>query len=138
MSLLLPFPAFRRGRRLIQLFAGIGLVRVPIPIALFFVNIRVPAPVFANGTLWLLSGFLLMNLLVLLEVADRLTLKNDLEIARQIQQAMLPRGAFQSAGVEAFGMTRPANLLGTLRIETGFSAAPPRRRRPSPRRSAAM
>ena len=32
-----------------------------------------------------------MNLLVLLEVADRLTLKRDLEIAREIQLAMLPR-----------------------------------------------
>ena len=42
----------------------------------------VPHPVFAAGTLWLVTGFLLVNLLVLLEVADRLTLKNDLEIAR--------------------------------------------------------
>ena len=39
-----------------------------------------------------------MNLLVLLEVADRLSLKNDLEIARDIQQAMLPRGIYQRAG----------------------------------------
>jgi len=45
-------------------------------------------------------------------VADRLTLKNDLEIARGIQQAMLPRGAFHASGVEAFGMTRPANTVG--------------------------
>ena len=44
------------------------------------------------------TGFLLVNLLVLLEVADRLSLKNDLEIAREIQQAMLPRAAFQRAG----------------------------------------
>ena len=72
----------------------------------------VPHPAFAPGTLWLLVGFLLLNLLVLLEVADRLSLKNDLEIARQIQQAMLPRGAFQAAGLEAFGMTRPANTVG--------------------------
>ena len=46
--------------------------------------------------MWLLTGFLLVNLLVLLEVADRLSLKNDLEIAREIQQAMLPRAAFQA------------------------------------------
>ena len=71
-----------------------------------------PHPAFAPGTLWLLTGFLLVNLLVLLEVADRLSLKNDLEIAREIQQAMLPRGAFQAPGVEAFGMTRPANTVG--------------------------
>ena len=71
-----------------------------------------PHPVFARGTLWLLAGFLLVNLLVLLEVADRFTLKNDLEIAREIQLAMLPRRAFQAPCVEAFGMTRPANTVG--------------------------
>jgi len=97
---------------LLELFGGFGLMRIPIPIALFFVNIRVPAPVFADGTLWLLSGFLLMNLLVLLEVADRLSLKRDLEVAREIQQAMLPDGTWSGPGVEAFGLTKPANTVG--------------------------
>jgi sigma-B regulation protein RsbU (phosphoserine phosphatase) len=71
-----------------------------------------PRPVFVDGTLWLLTGFLLVNLLVLLEVADRLSLKNDLEIARDIQQAMLPKSPFEAEGIEAFGMTRPANTVG--------------------------
>jgi sigma-B regulation protein RsbU (phosphoserine phosphatase) len=97
---------------LVQLFDGFGLMRVPIPIALFFVNIRVPAPLFANGTVWLLCGFLLMNLLVLLEVADRLSLKRDLEVAREIQNAMLPEGTWSGPGVEAFGLTKPANTVG--------------------------
>ncbi len=65
-----------------------------------------------RGTSWLVFGFLLTNLLVLLEVADRLSLKNDLDIAREIQQAMLPRGAYIVPGVEAFGRTRPANTVG--------------------------
>ena len=95
---------------LLQLFAGVGLARVPI--VPFLVNLRVPAPVFANGTMWLLSGFLLMNLLVLLEVADRLSLKRDLEVAREIQQAMLPDGTWSGPGVEAFGLTKPANTVG--------------------------
>jgi serine phosphatase RsbU (regulator of sigma subunit) len=77
-----------------------------------FELLLLPHPVFARGTLWLLAGFLLINLLVLLEVADRLTLKNDLEIAREIQLAMLPRRAFQAPCLEAFGMTRPANTVG--------------------------
>lgn len=97
---------------LFELFRGFGLMRVPIPIALFFVHIRVPAPLFSDGTLWLLSGFLLMNLLVLLEVADRLSLKRDLEVAREIQQAMLPDGTWSGPGVEAFGLTKPANTVG--------------------------
>ncbi|MSO62105.1 MAG: hypothetical protein EXQ50_08455 [Acidobacteria bacterium] len=97
---------------LIQLFRGFGLIRVPIPIALFFIHIRVPGPQFSDGTLWLLAGFLLMNLLVLLEVADRLSLKRDLEVAREIQQAMLPDGTWSGPGVEAFGLTKPANTVG--------------------------
>ncbi|MBM3820015.1 MAG: PP2C family protein-serine/threonine phosphatase [Acidimicrobiia bacterium] len=67
---------------------------------------------FADGTLSLLAAFALVNLLFLLEVADRLSLKNDLEVARQIQQSMLPTAAYHAAGVEAFGMTRPANTVG--------------------------
>jgi sigma-B regulation protein RsbU (phosphoserine phosphatase) len=97
---------------LIQLFTGFGMMRVPIPIALMFFHIRVPAPLFANGTIALLSGFLLMNLLVLLEVADRLSLKRDLEVAREIQNAMLPAGTWSGPGVEAFGLTKPANTVG--------------------------
>lgn len=97
---------------LLQLFRGVGLVSVPVPIAFFFVRLGVPGPVFADGTMWLLLGFLLMNLLVLLEVADRLSLKRDLEVAREIQQAMLPNGTWSGAGVEAFGLTKPANTVG--------------------------
>jgi sigma-B regulation protein RsbU (phosphoserine phosphatase) len=97
---------------LIQLFNGFGMMRVPIPVALLFVNIRVPAPLFADGTIALLSGFLLMNLLVLLEVADRLSLKRDLEVAREIQNAMLPEGTWSGPNVEAFGLTKPANTVG--------------------------
>jgi serine phosphatase RsbU (regulator of sigma subunit) len=66
----------------------------------------------ADGTGWLLLAFGLVNLLVLLEVADRLTLKNDLEVAREIQNAMLPAGPYRAPGVEVVGMTRPANTVG--------------------------
>ena len=85
----------------------IGLIELFRDFQMFLI----PHPAFAPGTMWLLTGFLLVNLLVLLEVADRLSLKNDLEIAREIQQAMLPRGEYRALGVEAFGMTRPANTV---------------------------
>jgi serine phosphatase RsbU (regulator of sigma subunit) len=94
---------------------GIALVATVIGLVELLRDVRmllIPHPVFATGTLWLLAGFLLVNLLVVLEVADRLSLKNDLEIAREIQQAMLPRAAYQAPGIEAFGMTRPANTVG--------------------------
>ncbi len=66
----------------------------------------------SHGTSWVLAGFLLTNLIVLLEVADRLSLKHDLDIARQIQQEMLPRTPFSAPGVSAYGRTRPANTVG--------------------------
>jgi serine phosphatase RsbU (regulator of sigma subunit) len=94
---------------------GMSLLATLIGLAELFREVRLlllPHPVFADGTLWMLTGFLLINLLVLLEAADRLSLKNDLEIAREIQQSMLPRAAFHAPGVEAFGMTRPANTVG--------------------------
>src|SRR5690349_24807558 len=50
---------------LLKLFAVFGLIRVPIPVALFFVNISLPGPRFADGSVWLLGGFLLLHLLVL-------------------------------------------------------------------------
>ena len=97
---------------LFQLFNGFGILSFRMPIGLFFVRFGLPAPVFADGTMWLLLGFLLLNLLVLLEVADRLSLKRDLEVAREIQRAMLPEGTWSGPGVEAFGLTQPANTVG--------------------------
>jgi serine phosphatase RsbU (regulator of sigma subunit) len=95
---------------LVNLFRGIGiieLVRLP-----FIGGVGIVGPQFRQGTWSMLFAFALMNLLVLLEVADRLSLKNDLEIARDIQQAMLPSGLYSAAGVETFGMSRPANTVG--------------------------
>lgn len=97
---------------LFELFQGFGILSVRLPIALFFVRFGIPGPLFADGTLWLLAGFLLLNLLVLLEVADRLSLKRDLEVAREIQRAMLPEGTWSGPDVEAFGLTQPANTVG--------------------------
>jgi phosphoserine phosphatase RsbU/P len=95
---------------LINLFRGVGIieiVRVPL-----VGGVGVPGPLFRQGTWSLFFAFALMNLLVLLEVADRLSLKNDLEIARDIQQAMLPSGLYTAPGVETVGMSRPANTVG--------------------------
>ena len=51
-----------------------------------------PLPVWANGTFTLVLSLILVNLLMLLEVAERLSLKGELEVAREIQLALLPRG----------------------------------------------
>ena len=81
-------------------FAVLGLVRLSGPRGL------------PDGTQALFLAFLLVNLLVLLEVADRLSLKNDLEVARDIQLAMQPHGLHRTAEVETVGMSRPANTVG--------------------------
>jgi phosphoserine phosphatase RsbU/P len=95
---------------LVNLFRGIGVIEIArVP---FVGGVGVPGPLFREGTWSLLFAFGLMNLLVLLEVADRLSLKNDLEIARDIQQAMLPSGVYSAAGVETIGISRPANTVG--------------------------
>jgi serine phosphatase RsbU (regulator of sigma subunit) len=91
---------------LLMLFQGIHMRPIP-PL-----GIPLPTLVWPDGSMWLFAGFLLMNLLVLLEVADRLTLKRDLEIAREIQLAMLPREMVTGGGLEAYGFTRPANTVG--------------------------
>ncbi|HEY2150931.1 MAG TPA: PP2C family protein-serine/threonine phosphatase [Vicinamibacterales bacterium] len=95
---------------LFNLFRGFGIIEIArFP---FGVSVGLPGPLFRTGTWPLLFAFVLMNLLVLLEVADRLSLKNDLEIARDIQQAMLPSGLYSAPGVETYGTSRPANTVG--------------------------
>ena len=65
---------------MIQLFTGIAWIRIPlIP---FVISLPLPVLDSPPGTMWLASGFLVLNLLILLEVADRLTLKKDLDVAR--------------------------------------------------------
>ena len=96
----------------LSLFRGFTVFGVPIIIPPFFFRIGLPTLAFAPGTQWLIFAFALMNLLVLLEVFDRLSLKRDLEVAREIQLAMLPDGTWAAPGVEASGLTRPANTVG--------------------------
>ena len=109
-------PARRAVYGVALLFAFVGffeLIRVGIAAsAVARTTWVLPGIVFPNGMGSVLIAFALMNLLVLLEVADRLSLKNDLEIAREIQQAMLPNGIHTAARVETLGMSRPANTVG--------------------------
>ena len=104
------------GALLIALFGVIRLFRgfatVDVPLGMPFVTVGVLTPVWAEGTLALIISLVLVNLLMLLEVADRLSLKGELEIAREIQLAMLPGGTFRVGDIEICGMTRPANTVG--------------------------
>ena len=95
---------------IVKLFRGFGAVEVPFGVP--FIQIAVYLPQWADGTFALIVSLVLVNLLVLLEVADRLSLKGELEVAREIQLAMLPRGTYRAADIEICGVTRPANTVG--------------------------
>jgi serine phosphatase RsbU (regulator of sigma subunit) len=86
--------------------------RIDVPFGTPFFNVAVYAPQWADGTLALLVCIILVNLLLLLEVADRLSLKGELEVAREIQLAMLPTGTYAAGDAEICGVTRPANTVG--------------------------
>jgi len=111
----------RRSLYLISLVVAlIGVIKlyqhqwatITVPFGTPFFNIAIYAPQWADGTIALLVSILLVNLLLLLEVADRLSLKGELEIAREIQLAMLPTGTYQAGDAQIAGVTRPANTVG--------------------------
>jgi len=95
---------------IVRLFRGFHSVEVPFGVP--FLQIAMLAPVWADGTLALIISLFLVNLLVLLEVADRLSLKGELEVAREIQLAMLPSGTYSVGDIQICGTTRPANTVG--------------------------
>ena len=86
--------------------------RIDVPFGTPFFNVALFAPQWADGTFALLVSIILINLLLLLEVADRLSLKGELEVAREIQLAMLPTGTYVAGDAEICGVTRPANTVG--------------------------
>jgi serine phosphatase RsbU (regulator of sigma subunit) len=93
---------------MLQLFRGIAPTRV----LLFPFSIVLPLPHWSDGGVWIIAAVVLLNLLIFMEVADRLSLKGELEIARDIQLAMLPGGTRTAGDAVIAGVTRPANTVG--------------------------
>ncbi len=56
-------------------------------------------------------GGLLMFILLMLEIADRVVMKRDLQIAREIQTWLLPGAPPQIPGISVAYTTRPANTV---------------------------
>src|SRR5215831_14189696 len=94
----------------IKLYRNFGTVDVPFGTPFF--SITMLAPQWADGAFALFVSIILINLLLLLEVADRLSLKGELEVAREIQLAMLPTGTYAAGDAQICGVTRPANTVG--------------------------
>jgi serine phosphatase RsbU (regulator of sigma subunit) len=66
------------------------------------------SPAFA----WVLLSATLLFALLVLELRDKLVLKGDLEIARQIQFGLLPFDPYERDGVVVCAAMRPANTVG--------------------------
>jgi len=60
----------------------------------------------------LLISFVLLFLVLLLELRDKLALKGDLEIAREIQFGLVPQGPFRQDDFQINCSMRPANTVG--------------------------
>jgi serine phosphatase RsbU (regulator of sigma subunit) len=63
------------------------------------------------GLRWAPLGVLILFLLLALELADRVTMKRDLEIAREIQRWLVPEKPPEVAGLDIAFATRPANTV---------------------------
>jgi phosphoserine phosphatase RsbU/P len=90
--------------------------RVLLLLAVFFLVIQVNGggnryahDNFEISTAWL--GTLILFLLLALELADRVTMKRDLEIAREIQQWLVPEKPPAVAGIDIAFATRPQNTV---------------------------
>jgi sigma-B regulation protein RsbU (phosphoserine phosphatase) len=85
-----------------------------------------------NGQPFFILAALALLLLLALELADRVTMKRDLEIAREIQRRLVPAAPPQIAGFDIAFATRPANTVAGdyydafLRVTDAASTIPPR------------
>ena len=93
------------ARRVILLAAGVMLL---CPVIRFQVSDK---GVNVGGTSLAFWGGMLLLLLLVLEIADRVTMKRDLEIAREIQHWLVPATPPQIAGLEVAFWSRPANTV---------------------------
>lgn len=78
-----------------------------LAILLLVVNVRFGQSGFTSSTL----GVAILFLLLALELADRVTMKRDLEIAREIQEWLVPSRPPSVAGLDIAFATRPQNTV---------------------------
>jgi phosphoserine phosphatase RsbU/P len=65
-----------------------------------------------SGRAWWFISIVLLIVLLCMELRDKLDLKGDLEIARQIQMGLVPSKPFQQEGISIHCHMRPANTVG--------------------------
>lgn len=66
----------------------------------------------SSGAFWLAISFAILIMLLFIELRDKLDLKGDLEIAREIQFGLVPTEPFIWNGLNIHHLMRPANTVG--------------------------
>ena len=61
---------------------------------------------------WLICAFIVLNLLLALELADKLTTRDELEIAREIQLSLEPQKLPEVEGLSISAFSKPAKIVG--------------------------
>jgi len=77
-----------------------------IALLLFFYGL------FAGFTNWIFLSFLILNILLALEVADKIMAKDELEVAREIQMDLMPASAPEDIPCEIACFSEPAREVG--------------------------
>jgi phosphoserine phosphatase RsbU/P len=86
--------------------------RVLLLIAVFFwVQVEIPSGPHSVSFHFAWIGTVIFFVLLALELADRVTMKRDLEIAREIQQWLVPENPPVVAGIDIAFATRPQNTV---------------------------
>ncbi|MGD1157221.1 MAG: PP2C family protein-serine/threonine phosphatase [Terriglobia bacterium] len=105
------------------------LLIVLLLLAFFVLNVR-PAGAPREAEFLMAIGGLIF--LLALELADRVTMKRDLEIAREIQRWLVPQAPPRVPGVDIAFSSRPANTVGGDYFDAflldGAAPAPPSQR----------
>lgn len=92
-------------RRVLLLLAIVSLVLFPVQVQSDHRTVILASPGILS------PGVLLLFLLLALELADRVTMKRDLEIAREIQRWLVPEKPPDLPGYDIAFLTRPANTV---------------------------
>jgi len=62
--------------------------------------------------LWVIAAFAILNLLLALELANKLTTRDELEIAREIQVSLQPQKLPEIPGLSISSFSKPAKIVG--------------------------
>jgi serine phosphatase RsbU (regulator of sigma subunit) len=109
-AMLMKLSPARRVFLLIALFfAIVALTRSQVLISISKKGYESPLP---NNFFPVLLAVAALLFLLALELADRVTMKRDLEIAREIQRWLVPESPPEVPGVEIAFVSRPANTVG--------------------------